>query len=168
VSEHRYAREALIAAYARAAAGALVTGGPLVLVPVETAVGIVLAVLAALFLVYGAHTLLRQYTMIVVDDQAILSQGPLGRVVPWRDLSNVRLKYYSTRRDGRNGWHELDLRGRGTTIRIESSLNGFGDILARAIRESERRGIELSPTTRSNLKPFGLLRELSVRADGST
>jgi hypothetical protein len=159
VSEHRYSREALTGAYARTAIGVLITCGPLALVPVETVVGVILSALAALFLAYGAHTLLRQYTRIIVDDEVIRSHGPVDRSVPWRDLSNVRLKYYSTRRDGRNGWHELDLRGRGTRIRIESTLNGFGDVLARAVRESERHGIELSYATRSNLKPFGLLRE---------
>jgi hypothetical protein len=164
LSEHHYPRRVLTAAYARAGLGALMTGGPLALVAVDTAVGIVLAVLAALFLAYGAHTWLRHRTRIVFDDDVIRSVGPIGRSLPWRELSNLRLKYYSSRRDGRNGWHELDLRGRGGTIRIESTLEGFREVLARSVREAERRGLELNPTTRVNLRPFGLARERATSA----
>jgi hypothetical protein len=113
---------------------------------------------AAVFALYGTHTLLRQLTRIVVDDERISADGPLAAAVAWNDLTNLSLKYYSTRRDGRNGWHQLDLKGRGRTLRLESSLGGFGDIVARAARAAESRGLELNPTTLRNLEPFGLAR----------
>jgi hypothetical protein len=161
LSEHYYPRRWLMGAYTRAGLGALMTGAPLALVPVDMAVSAVLAALTALFVAYGGLTLLRQLTRIVIDDDEIRSDGPIARTVAWRDLSDVRLKYYSTRRDGRGGWHELNLEGRGRTIRIDSALDGFPAVLARSVREAERRGLELSATTRGNLGPFGLAQQRS-------
>jgi hypothetical protein len=158
VTEHRYPNRALIGAYGRAAVGLVLTVVPLAAVPVDLAALVVLSALAAVFAAYGGHTLLRHATRIVVDDERIRAVGPIGAVVAWSDLTDLRLKYYSTRRDGRNGWQQLDLEGPGRTLTIESSLAGFGEIVARAVRAAERRGLELSPATRSNLAAWGLAR----------
>jgi hypothetical protein len=156
VTEHRYPSRALIGAYGRAGVGLVLTVVPLAAVPVDLAALVALGTLATVFAAYGGHTLLRHATRIVVDDERIRAVGPIGAVVAWSDLTGLRLKYYSTRRDGRNGWHQLDLEGPGRTLTIESSLGGFGEIVARAVRAADRRGLELSPTTRSNLAPWGL------------
>ena len=54
------------------------------------------------------------------------------------------------------GWWQLDIKGRRSTMRIDSTLDGFGTLAERAVREARTRGIELSPTTIENLDPLGI------------
>ena len=41
-------------------------------------------------------------------------------------------------------------------MRIESTLKGFGPLLARIVAEAQARGIALPAPTRGNLRPFGI------------
>ena len=54
----------------------------------------------------------------------------------WRDVRQVRLDYYSTRRDGQGGWMQMKISGPGGHIRIDSALDGF----ARLAGEPRPRG----------------------------
>ena len=61
------------------------------------------------------------------------------------------LDYFSTRRDGRGGWMQLRLRAGGASVRLDSGLAGFEQILERAVGAAEGRRLELSATTAANL-----------------
>ena len=166
MTEYRYPATAMITAHVRAGAGLVLTLAPLFAIQPALVPSSVLGGCALLFGVYGVRTLVRQLTRIHVGDDAIRATGPLPLTIAWRDLTAVKLGYYPTRRDGRGGWMQLNLKGVGKTMRIESSLDGFSDIIGRAIREAQSRGIELTDATRNNLRPLGIATSDSPKRTG--
>jgi hypothetical protein len=44
----------------------------------------------------------------------------------------------------------------GRTVKLDSSLDGFHDVVERAARAAETTGLPLSETTRANLKAMGI------------
>ena len=52
---------------------------------------------------------------------------------------------------------QLRLRGEKRTIRLDSTLDGFDKVVARAAREARARALELDPGTMQNLMALGVL-----------
>ena len=156
MNELRYPLRALWANYARAAFGVAIVAGPLAIAQLGTISTVVLSGLLALFLGYGVRTALRHATRYGFDDRGVFATGPISRAIEWSDVANVKLSYYTTKRDGTSGWWQLDIKGRRSTMRIDSTLDGFAAIAERAVREARARGVELSPTTIENLDPLGI------------
>jgi len=156
MTETRYPLRALWAEYARAAIGVGVIAVPLFTASLGTIVNVMLAGLLAIFLGYGVRTALRHATRYGYDDRGVFASGPISRAIEWNDVVNVKLSYYTTKRDGTSGWWQLDIKGRRSKMRIDSTLDGFGAIAERAVREARTRDVELSPTTIENLKSFGI------------
>jgi hypothetical protein len=52
---------------------------------------------------------------------------------------------------------QLDVRGAGRSIRIDSSLAGFAELAGMIGREAARRGTRLDERTRANLGALGVL-----------
>ncbi len=103
-------------------------------------------------------------THIELDETGIRVQaafGLPGAALRWEELRSLRLDYYSTRGDpeGRTvqgGWMQLRLRDARRTIRIDSELEGFVELVRAAALEARRRGADLDWTTRANLGVLGL------------
>jgi hypothetical protein len=146
--------------YAGGAIGLCLTFGLLALVHPAAPVAWVLAAVAALFLVYFGRTLCRQLTHIELDEDGIRVRGPavglLSAAIRWADLRSLRLNYFSTRRDGEGGWMQLRLRDAQQTIRIDSELEGFVDLVRVAALEARQRGIAVDEPTRANLELLGM------------
>lgn len=162
---YRYSWRALLPDYAGGAVGLALSLGVLAFAHPAAPVAWVLAAAAVLFLVYFARTVCRQLTHIELDETGIRVRGPAlglpGAALRWEELRSLRLGYYSTRRDpeGRTmqgGWMQLRLRGAGRTIRIDSELEGFPELVRAASLEARRRGAELDWATRANLGVLGL------------
>lgn len=156
MNELHYPLRALWASYARAAVGVGMMAVPLATAQLGAISTVVLTGLAAVFLGYGLRTALRHATRYGFDDRGVFAIGPISRAIEWGDVANVKLSYYTTKRDGTSGWWQLDINGRDSKIRIESTLDGFGAIAERAVRAARTRGVELSPTTIENLDTFGI------------
>jgi hypothetical protein len=156
MSEHRYPPKELVGDYVRAALGVAATGGPLLFVPASPVMMWVLGGLAALFLAFGARTALRQTTVVRVDDAGITAIGPLGVSIAWSELGRLGLAYYSTRRDRSRGWMQLSVRGSGRSLRVDSTIDGFREIVAIAADHAEQRRLDLSPATIGNLVAMGI------------
>ena len=156
MNELHYPLRALWASYARAAVGVGMMAVPLATAQLGAISTVVLTGLAAVFLGYGVRTALRHATRYGFDDRGVFAIGPISRAIEWGDVANVKLSYYTTKRDGTSGWWQLDINGRDSKIRIESTLDGFGAIAERAVRAARTRGVELSPTTIENLDTFGI------------
>ena len=120
----------------------------------------VLVPLAVLFGLFAGRTLLRQMTKYEVSDTGLRSSGPIKFAVRWSELANVELRYYSTRRDRGRGWMQLRIKSQKRTIRLDSTLEGFSDIVARAAREAAQRDIAMNEPTLDNLRVLGIV-ELS-------
>jgi hypothetical protein len=99
VTRYRYPAGPLLGDYARAIAGLVLTGIPPFLLPLSPWVGLPLAVAAGVFVLFAARTAQRHVTVIEMDQNGIHARGPLGGSIPWEHLAQVRLNYYSTRRD---------------------------------------------------------------------
>lgn len=157
MSTHRYRRADLTADLARGGGGLLMTAGPLLVLPTHWAVAAILGVAAAVFAVFTLRTLQRRMTIVELDDTGILSRGLPQRAIRWSEISDLKLKYYSTRRDRQNGWMQLSIRGTGSGLVLESTLTGFEDVVERAADAARENGVDLSVATTNNLISLGVI-----------
>ena len=153
----RYVWRALLPGYAGSATGLAFCFVPLALMHPAGPVAWVLTAAGALFLVYFARTVCRQLTHIELDETGVRARGPLGAAIRWEDLRSLRLDYYSTRSDREGGWMQLRLRDAQRTIRIDSELDGFVELVRAVALEARRRGADLDAATRANLDALGIV-----------
>jgi len=152
----RYPHQALRSAYALACTGMAIGFGPLLFAQPALLFRWLLGTMGVLFLVYFARTVVRQRTRIEIDASGIGARGPLGAEIRWDDVRAVTLSYYSTRPDRSGGWMEFIVKGPRRTIRVESTLDGFVELVGETLRETRGRGIEPDERTRTNLRALGL------------
>jgi len=170
VAKCRYPVAGLVGDYGRGLAGLLLTGTPLVLLSVTVWVAVPLGLAGTLFSAFLLRTAVRQRTVLHHDEAGLTAIGPLGRIglvepfsglgtrrVVWRDLHGLRLHYYTTRRDGTDGWMVLILKAPGTAIRIDSGLPAFDDILQQAVAAAQARELRLGVATEQNLQALGFV-----------
>ena len=74
-----------------------------------------------------------------------------GTAFAWSELSRFRLRYFSTRRDGKKGWFELTLQAGDSKIVTESTLEGFDDLLEIARDWAKDNQLLVDDITRTNL-----------------
>ncbi len=151
----RYDDRSLRGDLLRAGLGLLLTLGPMLLVQVAWWIGLILGAAATVFLAFGLRTMLRRATTVEMDEGGVRALGPFGGGVRWDDLEAVRLDYYATKRDRRDGWMLLRLRG-GGRLTVESSLDGF-DLVAERVAEAARsRRVPMTETTLRNFLALGI------------
>ncbi len=153
---HRYPQKQIAQDYARGGVGLALTALPIVFLALHPMFFWPLLAGAVLFAIYTGRTLLRQLTVFHSGEQGIAAHGPLASAIAWRDLADLRLRYFSTRRDRKDGWMQLTLRGGGRTIRLESPLIGFSDIADRAADAARANGLSLNDATTNNLVALGI------------
>ncbi len=154
---HRYPTRVLMADYGRGAVGAVISGAFWAMSPVAIYSMVLFGGLTALFLLFVLRTVMRQRLSILSDEAGV---GVVGRAtLPWRALDDMRLRYYAPRRTrsnkGNPGWMTLKLRAGGHKLTIDSTLDGFDDIAARAGQAARANGLDLSEVTLSNLAALG-------------
>ncbi len=152
----RYPINTLTADYVRAASGLALTAAPLLLIETSGWIGVLLGSCAILFGVFLVATWRRHMTTLHVDDTRVTARGPLGRSIAWADLTHLKLAYYSTRRDRRDGWMELTLKASDASLKVNSNLQCFDDVVSRATRAAERNGVTLNAATLDNLAALGV------------
>lgn len=156
MSRHAYPASAMLGDYARAAAGFFPAMSVLLLSSLGAAATVILAAFAALFALFGIRTALRHMTRVDSGETGLSASGPLAATIRWADLDGFKLTYYSTRRDRRDGWMQLDLRGGGSVIRLDSRIEGFDALVERSALAAAARGLELSAATAANLEALGI------------
>ena len=147
---------ALTGDYARAAAGLAMTALPPLLLDLNAWIAVPLGLAAALFAAFAARTVQRHMTRIVMDEDGVRAEGPLGGAVRWDALSGLRLRYYATRRDRTDGWLVLTLTDGGGRVRVESTLDGFDALAERAAEAARRNAVPLDRATQDNLLALGI------------
>jgi hypothetical protein len=156
-AELRYPRQTLWADYMRASAGVLLCGAPLLLLDVNRWLAYILIAGFLLFALFLVRTALRHQTRYVLGPDTLCADGPAGTVVEWARLDRLKLSYFSTKRDRSDGWMQLSVGSTGgRAVKVDSSLDGFHDIVERAARAAEAGGLELSEATRANLRSMGI------------
>lgn len=156
MSRHRYRGRTLAADYTRAVVGLGTTGGLAAFANALPIWTYILAGLALMFLAYGVRTAFRQFTVVECSETGLAAGGLRPISIAWKDMRDVRLRYFSTRRDRSAGWLQLTVAGPRGAIRLDSSLEGFAAVARRAIGEAEARGLTLGPDTLANAQALEL------------
>jgi hypothetical protein len=167
VTVHRYPFRALFGDYARSAAGLAVGLGVLVAVPLTPVIAAIFGGITVLFLVFGLRTLQRHVVRVAMTEDGIAAAGLVTRALRWAALERLTLRYYGTRRqrkDGGSGFMQLSLRGGGVSLRLESSIDGFDEIIRQAARAARNQGLAFDPATAGNLLGLGI--DVDSPADG--
>ncbi|MFO1079803.1 MAG: hypothetical protein U1E23_04150 [Reyranellaceae bacterium] len=153
----RYPRETLWADYLRAGAGALLCAGPLLFLDVNPWLAVLLLAGLVLFSLFLLRTLLRHRTRYLLATDTLCADGPAGGIVEWSRLDRLKLSYFSTKRDRSDGWMQLTVGSvGGRAVKIDSSLDGFHDVVERAAMAARAVGLGLSRATRANLRAMGI------------
>ena len=114
-------------------------------------VSVICITLSVLFAAYGVRVGLRGISAIILDQTGLRVVGPRQHAVAWDDLADVRVRYFTTRRDGENGWMELSVLGGTNRITIDSDIDGFADLLVHVREMADARGLELTEATSENI-----------------
>ena len=156
MTRHVYPPSALLGDYLRAAAGFFPTVGVLAIAPVGIVGETMLGGFAALFAVFGFRTALRHCISIEVTEAFLQSSGLLQTSIWWSKLDQMKLSYYSTRRDGHGGWMQLKLGAGWSTLRVDNRVEGFSELVIVSAKAAETRGLPLDPATSANLQALGI------------
>lgn len=154
-SIHRYPFRSLLPDYLRGGAGLAVALVFLALAPDATHILVIFGSLTVLFLLFTMRTVARQGTRVEMTDDAIASAGLRRAALRWREVERVRVRYYSTRRNRTGGWMNLQIRGDGGSISVDSSIEGFESIAARAARSILDNRLDADSVTLANLAALG-------------
>lgn len=165
---HRYSFRSLLPDYVRGGAGLAVAVGFWALSPDATHIVVIFGGLTVLFLLFTMRTAARQRTRVEMTDDAIASAGFRRVALRWRELERVRLRYYSTRRNRSGGWMNLQLRGGGGSITVDSYIEGFEAIAARAARSIVDNRLSADDVTLANLAALGCETAAAGPVAGST
>ena len=155
MTEHRYPPSAMVADYLISGAGFALSFSPLVAFDLPAVTSSILGLLSLGFAAYGAAMVRRQRMRVETDGDG-LSFSPPQRHIAWNEITRFGLAYFSTRRDGARGWMELKVASPGATLRVDSRLERFDELVDRAWSAAARLGVELDPWTRDNLEALGL------------
>jgi hypothetical protein len=156
MTEFRYAPKALLGDYVRAGIGLALMLPLTFAVPAGSVMQWIFALILLFFLLFGARTLARQHSRIVMDSMQIAIFSWRQQRLEWAKLAALKLSFFSTQRDRASGWMELTLKGDGTVIRIDSALDGFADIARNAADAARRSGATMNDATRANLASLGI------------
>lgn len=155
MSVHRYPIRVQRSDMIRGGLGLLLTAVPLAVLPMHWIVGLLFAAAAILFAVFTARIIQRALTRYESGEQGIVAHGPLGTSIAWNDLTGLKLHFFSTRRDRRNGWMLLVLKCGSRTLKLESTLTGFDQIVDRAAETAKAKHLPLTESTTNNLLAMG-------------
>ncbi len=156
MSIHRYPSNALTGDYARAGLGLALTLGPAAMVAPGSGALWVLLPLALLFGVFALRTLARQLATVELADDGVSIATWRRAALSWRDMTQLRVDYYSTRGDRAGGWMQLTAKGQGASIRVDSAIEDFVAIARAAADAARANGLEVSEATRVNLAHLGI------------
>jgi hypothetical protein len=150
MTEHRYPRSRILADYLLGGAGTLMSAALVVLASSALYILVICGGLTAVFLLFTIRTAFRHRMRILADAEGLTVKGGPVRQMTWQELDGLTLRYYSTRRNRKDGWMTLGLRSRGRSLSIDSHIEGFEGLARLAGDAAVARGLELDAATRSN------------------
>ena len=158
MTKHRYPPDAMVSDYLMSAAGLTVSAVPLLTLDLPAITFAILGLLALSFAIYGLGVVRRQRIRVETDEHGLWFSPP-RRCIAWDEITRFGLAYFSTRRDRARGWMELRVGSRTATLRVDSRLERFNELVGRVWSAASRLGLELDPTTRANLEALGMASE---------
>ncbi len=150
MTEHRYPASRILGDYLLGGAGAAMSAGLIALAPSVLYIDVICGGLTAVFLLFTMRTALRHRMRIRADAGGLTVEGGPARRLRWQELDGLTLRYYSTRRNRKDGWMTLRLKAGGRPLSIDSHLEGFETVARLAVEAARARGLALDATTRGN------------------
>ena len=152
-----YPISALRGDYLRGAIGLFVTVGLLIAATKITIFQYLFAAGALLFLGFFLRTAQRHLTTFSFSNDTFQEKGPLGKSISLPAVIDIRLRYFSTRKDrtGESGWFELTIRDPKTKISVDSTINGFEQIMQNCLDIIHQNKLTPSETTIENFSSAG-------------
>ena len=95
---------------------------------------------------------MRHGTILEVGETGLRAVGLRRVTIPWAALDRMKLAYYSTRRDRKAGWMQLQLGAGPARLTIDSRLDGFEQLVRHATIAAASRNLDLSEATAANLQ----------------
>lgn len=151
-----YPRDVLLWDFARAGGGAAVCLLALLIADILPWLAWLFLAGLALFAVFALRTALRWKTRYRLTENGVEAAGPFARGLAWDDLTKVKLRYYSTKRNRQGGWFVLTLKGKGRALSLEFSLPEFVSFSQQAVRAAGAKGLKLDGATADNLAALGI------------
>jgi hypothetical protein len=151
-----YPASAMLGDYLRAGAGLIPSAAILATIPVDSVAGVVIGGFAAIFGAFAIRTALRHGTRIEVTETGVRALGLKRTEIDWAALDRMKLAYYSTRRDRKSGWMQLQLGAGRARLSLDSRLDGFDRLVRFATAAAAERELELSEPTAANLSALGI------------
>ena len=111
MTELRYSTKSLNADILRAIIGFGLCICPVIFIVAEPLINGILIASSLLFLVFGIKTWLRRSVRVNFKENEIIISGPISRSLEWNELRGLKLSYFSTRRNKKDGWMQLKLEG---------------------------------------------------------
>ena len=138
-----------------AGSGLALTVPPLVVFDLPSVTAWILGLLSLGFALHGLGVVRRHRTRVETDEEGLRFSPPRRRIA-WDEITRFGLRYFSTRRDGARGWMELRVASPAATLRVDSRLERFDELVGHAWHAASRCGVEPDPTTRANLEALGV------------
>ncbi len=142
--------------YYRSGVGMLISGVPLLLFGPSSVIVSILGCFFCLFLAYGVRAYYRGRMHLILGSRAIEVKGLTEKTILWEELEELKLSYYSTRRDGEKGWMQLRLKAKGVRLRVESTITDFWDLVDTCALIAKDRGLLLDSSTIRNMRTLGI------------
>lgn len=152
----QYGRDGLLWDSAKGCLGLFLVGVPLVFGEPVPWLAYTLYGLAGIFLLFLGRLILRQFSQIELTDDGLFVHGPISKSLNWDGLDKMKLRYYSTKKSGDNGWMYLQLNAGGNRINLDSQCNGFDQILEKAAQVAADKQLPLDPVSIDNLNASGI------------
>lgn len=152
----RYPVRTLAGDYLRGGLGLAVVLAMWLALPTATHIHVIFGGLTLLFALFTIRTAWRQGLRFELRPDGLVQVWPQRRVLLWDRLDCLRLRYYSTRRNREGGWMTLTMRAGDVRCAVDSSLDGFERIVARAAESADRCGIAVDSATRANLEALAI------------
>ena len=150
MKEYRYPTNRILADYLLGGAGTLMSIGLIILASSAVYIDVICGALTAVFVLFTIRTAFRHRMRILADAEGLTVRGGPVRQMKWQELDGLTLRYYSARRNRKDGWMTLGLKSHGRSLAIDSHIEGFETLARLAADAAAARGLELDPTTRSN------------------
>ena len=155
MSIHRYPVPSLLSDSLRAVFGITVTLGPLFSLNVALPAALILGGLGLIFLTFAFKLVQQSLSSIELSSEGIARHGLVAQKITWPNVTSFKLAHYGAPRKPSSGWYQLMLRGSGGILRVDSTINGFEDIVASAVEAARKSGLILDPATAENLRVLG-------------
>ena len=143
--------------YTRAGIGLAIALLPMPWVPAGSFGNWLLGLLALLFGGFAAMTWMKQRSTVRMNPDGIRIHGPVGKAIAWNTPRPAGAAVLFHAQGARPRLDAVEaLRGGGATVTIDSNLDRFNLVAARAARAAAENALALDPTTLANLESLGV------------